>query len=228
MMRDVGKLGKVLGPRGLMPTPKAGTVTTDIAKAIQELKGGKIEFKLDRNGVINNAVGKLSFEAEKIVQNIAAFLEAVQKAKPATAKGHYMKSLALSSTMGPGLKIDLSNLRDSTRSIAMRAEKQFLMDEVKRQIEKHPSFVIMKYAGLKANAISDFRREIAELGGDVEMVRKRILIKAAQAAGVELDIGALTWHIGLVFAGKDPIETTKAVFKLSETSEKAVEVLGGF
>jgi large subunit ribosomal protein L1 len=110
MMRDVGKLGKVLGPRGLMPTPKAGTVTTDIAKAIQELKGGKIEFKVDRNGVVSSAVGKLSFAAEKIVQNITTFLEAVQKAKPASAKGHYMKSVALSSTMGPGLRIDLRTL----------------------------------------------------------------------------------------------------------------------
>lgn len=106
MMRDVGKLGKVLGPRGLMPTPKAGTVTTDINKAIQDLKGGKIEFKLDRHGVINNGVGKLSFDSEKLIQNIHALLAAVQRAKPASAKGHYMKSLALSSTMGPGLKID--------------------------------------------------------------------------------------------------------------------------
>jgi large subunit ribosomal protein L1 len=107
MMRDVGKLGKVLGPRGLMPTPKAGTVTTDIAKALKELKGGKIEFKLDRHGVINNGVGKVSFAAEKLVENINSFLTAVMRAKPATAKGQYMKSLVLSSTMGPGLKIDL-------------------------------------------------------------------------------------------------------------------------
>ena len=107
MMRDVGKLGKVLGPRGLMPTPKAGTVTTDIAKAVQELKGGKIEFKLDRHGVINNGVGKLSFDADKLEQNIEAFLVAIQRAKPASAKGHYMRSLVISSTMGPGLKIDL-------------------------------------------------------------------------------------------------------------------------
>lgn len=106
MMRDVGKLGKVLGPRGLMPTPKAGTVTTDVAKAIQELKAGKIEFKLDRHGMINVAVGKLSFDLEKLVQNITAFLQAVQRAKPATAKGQYLKSMYLSSTMGPGLKIE--------------------------------------------------------------------------------------------------------------------------
>ncbi len=110
LMRDVGKLGKILGPRGLMPTPKAGTVTTDIAKAIQELKGGKIEFKLDRHGVINSGVGKLSFEGEQIETNIHAFLVAIQRARPASAKGHYLKSLVISSTMGAGLKIDLREL----------------------------------------------------------------------------------------------------------------------
>lgn len=107
MMREVGKLGKVLGPRGLMPTPKAGTVTNDIAKAINELKGGKIEFKLDRHGVINNGLGKVSFAADKLIENIKTFVSAVQRAKPPAAKGHYMKSMVLSSTMGPGLKIDL-------------------------------------------------------------------------------------------------------------------------
>ncbi len=111
MMRHVGKLGKVLGPRGLMPTPKAGTVTTEIAKAIQELKAGKIEFKLDRHGMINSAVGKLSFEIERIAENINAFLAAVQKAKPAGAKGQYLRSLVISSTMGPGLKIDLREIQ---------------------------------------------------------------------------------------------------------------------
>lgn len=110
MMRDVGKLGKVLGPRGLMPTPKAGTVTTDIAKAVKELKGGKIEFKLDRHGVINNGVGKVSFASEKLVENILVFINAVQRAKPATAKGHFLRSLVISSTMGPGLKIDLREI----------------------------------------------------------------------------------------------------------------------
>lgn len=107
MMREVGKLGKVLGPRGLMPTPKAGTVTSDITKAVAELKAGKIEFKLDRHGVINNGLGKLSFESEKLVENIQSFLSAIAKAKPASAKGHFLQSAVLSSTQGPGLKIDL-------------------------------------------------------------------------------------------------------------------------
>ncbi len=110
MMREVGKLGKVLGPRGLMPTPKAGTVTNDVTTAIQEVKAGKIEFKLDRHAVINAAVGKLSFTEDKIEENIKSFVHAVLKAKPPGAKGHLLKSIALSSTMGPGLKIDVRSV----------------------------------------------------------------------------------------------------------------------
>lgn len=110
LMRDVGKLGKVLGPRGLMPTPKAGTVTTDIAKAIKELKGGKIEFKLDRSSVINNGIGKISFDNDKIAENARTFITAILRAKPASAKGNYLKSVTLSTTMGPGLRIDSREL----------------------------------------------------------------------------------------------------------------------
>lgn len=112
MMREVGKLGKVLGPRGLMPTPKAGTVAADVAKAVTEVKAGKVEFKIDKSGVVNNLVGKLSFSKEKLMDNIHTFLSALAKAKPATAKGHFLKSLVVSSTMGPGLKIDLHSISD--------------------------------------------------------------------------------------------------------------------
>jgi large subunit ribosomal protein L1 len=110
MMREVGKLGKVLGPRGLMPTPKAGTVTTEIAKAIAEVKAGKIEFKSDKHGVINNAVGKVSFSKDKLQANIIALLTAIARSRPPTAKGQFLKSLALSSSMGPGIKIDLHSI----------------------------------------------------------------------------------------------------------------------
>lgn len=112
MMREVGKLGKVLGPRGLMPTPKAGTVTNDIAAAVREIKAGRIEFKADKFGVISNAIGKLSFSKEKLIENVKAFLSAALKAKPPTAKGHYLVSLSISSTMGPGLKLDMSGLQE--------------------------------------------------------------------------------------------------------------------
>lgn len=110
MMREVGKLGKVLGPRGLMPTPKAGTVTQDVATAVKELMGGKIEFKLDKQAVCNSGVGKLSFEPTAIVENARTLLQALFRAKPSAAKGQYFVSLALSSTMGPGLKLDLKEV----------------------------------------------------------------------------------------------------------------------
>lgn len=110
MMRELGKLGKVLGPRGLMPTPKAGTVTTDVAKAVREVKGGKIEYKVDKTGNVNNAVGKISFKTEHLVDNLNTYLGAVAKSKPASAKGAFLRSLYLSTTMGPGLKIDLQSI----------------------------------------------------------------------------------------------------------------------
>ena len=110
MMREVGKLGKILGPRGLMPTPKAGTVTTDVANAVKDVKAGKIEFKVDKNGVVNNSIGKRSFAKEKLLENVQAYLSAVMKAKPSTSKGVYFKSLVLSSTMGPGMKIDVHSV----------------------------------------------------------------------------------------------------------------------
>lgn len=113
MMRDVGKLGKILGPRGLMPTPKTGTVTTDVTKAIQEIKAGKIEFKLDRHGMINVALGKLSFSMDKLLENVTAFINALLRAKPASAKGHFLKSMYISSTMGPGLKVDARSVDNS-------------------------------------------------------------------------------------------------------------------
>ena len=112
MMRDLGKLAKILGPRGLMPSPKAGTVTADVAKAITEVKGGKIEFKSDKHGVINAMSGKLSFQAAQLKENIVTILSAIVKAKPANAKGIFLRSLAVSSTMGPGLKIDLQSIAE--------------------------------------------------------------------------------------------------------------------
>ncbi|NDD57862.1 MAG: 50S ribosomal protein L1 [Chlamydiae bacterium] len=112
MMREVGKLGKLLGPRGLMPTPKGGTVTADVAKAVTEVKAGKIEFKSDKSGVVNNMIGKLSFQKDSLTQNIATFLSAVAKSRPATTKGQFIRSITLSSTMGPGLKIDLHTVTE--------------------------------------------------------------------------------------------------------------------
>ncbi len=110
MMRAVGKLGKVLGPRGLMPNPKTGTVTVDIAKAVREIKAGKVEFRVDKTGIIHAPVGKTSFAADSLVANAPALVESIVKAKPAAAKGKYLKSVTLSSTMGPGVRIDTTHI----------------------------------------------------------------------------------------------------------------------
>jgi large subunit ribosomal protein L1 len=110
MMKIVGKLGKILGTRGLMPNPKVGTVTFDIAKAVKETKAGKAEFRVEKEGIVHVAVGKASFSAEQLKENLAALIEAVMKAKPASAKGAYLKAAAISSTMGPGVKLDVNDL----------------------------------------------------------------------------------------------------------------------
>ena len=110
MMRLLGPIGKLLGPRGLMPNPKVGTVTTDIKAAVEAAKGGAVQFRVEKAGIIHAGVGKVSFEKKSLIENVKAFIDEVKKAKPAGAKGNYMKRLSISSTMGPGLRIDLSTV----------------------------------------------------------------------------------------------------------------------
>lgn len=112
MMGAVGKIGKLLGPRGLMPNAKTGTVTFDVAKAVRELKAGKIEFRVEKAGIVHAPMGKVSFGVEKIAQNVAAFLDTIVRLKPASSKGTYLRGIALSTTMGPGVKIDTTQVRD--------------------------------------------------------------------------------------------------------------------
>jgi len=114
MMGTVGKIGKLLGPRGLMPNAKTGTVTFDIAKAVDELKAGKIDFRVEKAGIVHAPMGKVSFGVEKIIQNIAVFLETILRLKPASSKGTYLRGIALSTTMGPGIKIDTALVKDLT------------------------------------------------------------------------------------------------------------------
>src|SRR5215207_8008060 len=115
MMRAVGKLGKVLGPRGLMPNPKTGTVTPNIAQAVREIKAGKVEFRVDKTGIVHAPVGKLSFAAQSLIENAHALVDSVMKAKPPAAKGKYLKSVTMSSTMGPGIGIDTAHIDDRAK-----------------------------------------------------------------------------------------------------------------
>ena len=110
MMPVLGKLGKVLGPRGLMPNPKTGTVTTDVRKAVEDVKKGRIEYRTDSYGNVHAIIGKASFDADKLVENLQAFVSVIVKSKPTTAKGQYIKNISISSTMGPGIKVDITSL----------------------------------------------------------------------------------------------------------------------
>jgi large subunit ribosomal protein L1 len=112
MMRAVGKLGKVLGPRGLMPNPKTGTVTPDIAKAVKEIKAGKVEFRVDKTGIIHAPIGKVSFPSQNLIENAHALVDSVVRAKPPAAKGKFLRSVTMSSTMGPGIDIDTSHVTE--------------------------------------------------------------------------------------------------------------------
>ena len=116
MMRAVGRLGKVLGPRGLMPNPKTGTVTVEIARAVREIKAGKVEFRVDKAGIVHVPVGKASFAAQSLIENAHALVDSVVRAKPSAAKGRYLKSVTMSSTMGPGIAIDVTTLEAAAKN----------------------------------------------------------------------------------------------------------------
>jgi large subunit ribosomal protein L1 len=121
LMGQVGKVARILGPRKLMPNPKTGTVTTDVGKAVNEFKGGRVEYRTDKVGVVHVPIGKVSFEKQKLVDNFRAVIDELQRAKPASAKGRYMKSIAVSSTMGPGVKVDPNLLRVTEEDLAAEA-----------------------------------------------------------------------------------------------------------
>ena len=115
MMRAVGRLGKVLGPRGLMPNPKTGTVTPDVAKAVREIKAGKVEFRVDKTGIVHAPVGKVSFATDRLLENARTLVESVIRAKPAAAKGKYIRSVTICSTMGPGIRVDTTSIEAARR-----------------------------------------------------------------------------------------------------------------
>src|ERR1700690_302790 len=147
MMRSVGKLGKVLGPRGLMPNPKTGTVTTDVANAVREVKAGKVEFRVDKTGVVHAPVGKISFATDKLLENASMLIQAVIKAKPSAAKGKYVKSATICSTMGPGVALDVPpktprHLKSRAKAMKKKAKKEKDIKILKAVFQKTPHIFV--------------------------------------------------------------------------------------
>jgi large subunit ribosomal protein L1 len=118
MMAQVGRIGKILGPRGLMPNPKVGTVTFDVSKAVSEVKAGKVDYRVDKAGVVHARIGKLSFGEQKLLDNVHALMSAIVRSKPSSAKGNYVRSVALSSTMGPGVRVDIASAQKTEAAAA--------------------------------------------------------------------------------------------------------------
>ena len=178
-MGQVGKLGRVLGPRGLMPNPKVGTVTFDVNKAVREAKAGKVEFRVEKAGIVHVPVGKCSFDPTKLQDNVKALMAALVKAKPSTAKGLYLRSITLSSTMGPGIKIDpRSSCRgggishDGNRSQARRSRPH------PRQVQQGHHGRVPRLPRRERRADHDLRAEFRKVGVEYRVV-KNTLVKIA-------------------------------------------------
>ena len=182
MMRAVGKLGKVLGPRGLMPNPKTGTVTADIAKAVREIKAGKVEFRVDKTGIIHAPVGKASFASDSLVANAHALVESIVKAKPAAAKGKYLKSVTVSSTMGPGDSHRYDAHRHGGESTEWRVDherdKEAELQDLEAAFRGSDSAILVDYKGLNVPQVTELRRQLRTAKASYKVVKNTLARRA--------------------------------------------------
>ena len=212
-MIEVRKLGKVLGPRGLMPNPKTGTVTEDTAKAVKEVKAGRVEFKMDKAGNVHVAVGKASFTPEQIEENARAVIEAVAKARPASVKGNFIQSCTLSATMSPPVRVDVREFCSqlNLKFYTMRAEKQILTKEYVARLNASPFFIVVDYQGLKVGPSTELRKRLNKAGAEIHVVKNSIFRLAAKEAGVAELNGALAGQMAVVTGQKDVSAAAKVV-----------------
>src|SRR5258705_440849 len=204
-MGNVGRLGRVLGPRGLMPNPKTGTVTFDVAKAVKDAKAGKLEYRTDRGANVHIPIGKKSFDERSLVENYAALIEEIVRAKPQASKGRYIKKITLTSTMGPGIHVDPTRTRDS-------AETLFVAD----------------YRGLTMPQIDSLRGKLIENGARLSVVKNTLTRRAAEAAGADALLALLEGPSAIAFieADGDMVAVAKALAD-SARETKVLEIRGG-
>ena len=231
MMRSVGKLGKVLGPRGLMPNPKTGTVTADVAKAVQEVKAGKVEFRVDKTGIIHAPIGKISFAPVKLVENASSLITAVLKAKPSVAKGKYVKSATLCSTMSPGIPIDVAELtakEAAGASVAAelleiesemknRDEKKKDFEELRKALEKANNVFVTGFAKLTVDQDYNLRKTIRGAGGQYKVVKNNIAEIASEGTPSEQVLKGLKGMTSLAFTD-DPVALAKVLTAYAKTN----------
>ena len=230
-MQEVRKLGKVLGPKGLMPNPKTGTVTDDTAKAVKEVKAGRVEFKMDKAGNLHVAFGKLSFEPKAIEENAKAIIGAVVHAKPATAKGQFIESCTLASTMSPGLRLDIHEFAPSrvSRQVRfMRAEKKLIAEELRKQVAGSPFVLLTDYTGLTVEQFAELRKRLRGANAECHVVKNTMLRHAAKAAGLANFNGALAGMTAMVIGDKksDISAAAKILKQFAKEFEKPKVKLG--
>ncbi len=207
MMRGVGRLGKVLGPRGLMPNPKTGTVTPNVAQAIREIKAGKVEFRVDKTGIIHAPVGKTSFASESLIENAHALVDSVVKAKPSAAKGKYLKSVTVSSTMGPGVGIDTGHIDERQKALGgsmavTRSEKEQELQELTSTFKGVDTAILVDYKGLDVPGATELRRQLRSAKAQYRVVKNTLAKRATKGHPAGGSRSALRGHDGDCLHGR--------------------------
>jgi hypothetical protein len=211
----------VLGPRGLLPNPKAGTVTIDVSRAVRESKGGKIEFRVDKSGIVHAAIGKVSFSVEALEQNFVAFMDQIVRIKPSAAKGVYVRTVAVSSTMGPGVRVDatLYRLRAMKRS-----HKEQLVVELKDKIKGAAALYYTDFTGLNVKRMTDLRRRLRKAGVEYVVIKNTLALRAVNESGLAGE--RLAGPTGVVVAS-DAIAAAKVLTDFAKENDQRPTVKGG-
>jgi large subunit ribosomal protein L1 len=218
MMRSVGKLGKVLGPRGLMPNPKTGTVTVDVVKALREIKAGKVEFRVDKTGIIHAPVGKISFEAGKLVENAASLISAVIKAKPAVAKGKYVKSATHLLHDGPGrgdrhraVQREGGGLSPTGVSMKKKEDKKKDIESLRQDLERCKNLFVTGYEKLRVGQDFELRKVVRGVGGKYRVVKNNLAERASEGTPAEQVLKNLRGMTSVAYTTNDPVALAKAL-----------------
>ena len=220
-MGKLGPLGRILGPRGLMPNPKTGTVTMDVAKAVKDVKAGKIDFKVDKTGIVHAAIGKASFEADKIADNANELVQTLIKLKPTASKGTYIKSIFMSSTMSPSVEVDVKSVSKQLKTYIMtREEKSQVIQDLTSTLADTDTIYLADISGLDALSTSNLRRACFKANVKLAVVKNTLLSKAMEASDKEFgelkDILKGNTSIMIAEAGNAPAKVIKEFRKKSD------------